>query len=139
MTTVDMTRISKEEDNIKVVKKAFSLMASGKLEEFYELFSDDCEVTQAASLPFGGVYRGKDAIRFAFARIMETWEKVETHKLKYFCSGEDVIVHMVAGGVGPFTGKSFWMDILELWRVRDGKVVEMKPFFFDTARLVEAL
>lgn len=134
---MDSVTDSREEASVALVKNAFALMTSGDREGFYDLFSDNCEVIQPPSLPFGGVYRGKEAIRFAFTRVLECWDQVETHKLKFFASGEDVVVHMVAGGVGPDSGKSFWMEILELWRIRDGRIVEMRPFFFDTARLAE--
>ena len=36
-------------------------------------------------------------------------------------------------------GKSFSMPVLELLRFRDGKIVEIKPYYFDTTAVVAAL
>lgn len=123
--------------NVLLVQTAFRLAGEEAWEAFFELFSANCVIHHPDSLPFGGVYRGEQAIRFAFRRVLAAWEEVVMEKLAYFAQGDQVVVHMRAGGVGRTRRNSFWQDLMELWRIENGKIVEMRPFFFDTARLKE--
>ncbi|MBB4858740.1 ketosteroid isomerase-like protein [Novosphingobium chloroacetimidivorans] len=90
------------------------------------------------SLPYGGVYRGKAAFRKALVRVLATWADLDFTIVNYAAGGDEVIVHIYLSGAGARTGRSFGMQVLELWRLRDGKIVELRPFLFDSGRMAWA-
>ena len=76
-------------------------------------------------------------MEFGLSKMREACEGLEYEVLDYLASGEVVVVYRQIGATGRKTGKHFWTPIMELWRVRNGKVVELWPFIFDTARMVD--
>lgn len=128
---------SQEQESIAVIKKVYEYADRGDRVGWLELVADDCEFHEPPSLPYGGSYVGKKAMEFGLKKMREAWKDLEYQVLDYFASGEVVVVHLQIGATGHKTGKHFWTPIMELWRVRDGKVVELRPFIFDTARMVD--
>ena len=128
-----------EDKNIDVIKRAFALLLEkGDLDGFFAHVSDQCELHEPASLPYGGVYRGKEEMRRGITKAIESWGHLEIKKLNYAVGGDEVVVHLDISGVMRKTGKRVSMQTLELWRVRDGKVVELRPFLYDTAAILDA-
>lgn len=126
-----------EEANLAVVKKVYEYVDRGDSEGWMALVADDCEFHEPPSLPYGGSYIGIRAMRRGLRNMRGAWEDLEFEILNFTAGGDSVIVHLNIGGTGRKTGKHFWLPILELWRIRDGKVVELRPFPFDTTRMVE--
>lgn len=128
---------SQEERNIDVVKTAYAALAKGDQDGFFAAVTDETEFHEAPSLPYAGVYRGLAAIKRGAGMMFGAWDNFSFDVLQYGAGGDVVFVHVMIGGTGRKTGKSFSMPIVELWRLKDGKIVEIRPFYFDTARCVE--
>lgn len=128
---------TQEEANIAVVKKVYEYVEKGDREGWMQLVADDCEFHEPPSLPYGGSYIGIQAMRRGLKNMRGTWDDLEYQILNFTAGGDSVVVHLNIGGTGRKTGKHFWLPVLELWRIRDGKVVELRPFVFDTVRMVE--
>lgn len=128
---------TQEERNIAVVKKVYEFVERGDREGWMSLVADDCAFHEPDSLPYGGSYIGIKAMRRGLKNMRAAWEDLEYEILNFLAGGDCVVVHLNVGAKGRKTGKTFWLPFMELWRIRDGKVVELRPFPFDTARMVE--
>jgi len=128
---------TQEDTNLALVKKAYDMLGKNDIPGFFALFAADAELHEAPSLPYGGVYRGLAAVQRGSKLVFNAWKDFTYEVLQYTAGGDLVIVHVMICGVGKNTGKSFSMPIAELWRVKDGKVVELRPFYYDTHRAVE--
>jgi ketosteroid isomerase-like protein len=131
----DMTR--QEEANVAIVKAAYAAGARGDWDAFFADVIDETEFHEAPSLPYGGVYRGRADIVRGAKLMFGAWDDFQYKILQYTAGGDIVVVHVLISGIGRKTGKSFSMPIMEMWRCNEGKVIEIRPFYFDTSRCVE--
>jgi ketosteroid isomerase-like protein len=130
---------SVEQENLAIAKSAYAASARGDWKAFLEISraTDTTELHEAASLPYGGVYIGVAGIARGATLMAGAWDDFRFQVIEFAAGGEIVIAHVLISGTGKKTGKSFSMPVMELWRFREGQVVEFRPFYFDTHRCVE--
>jgi len=129
---------SVQDANLAIVKKAYVALEQGHgWDRFLEDFADDCELYEAPSLPYGGVFSGKEMVKAGGAVVFSTFDDFKFKVLNYVAGDDLVVVHLMLTGRGRTTGKTFSMPLMEKWRLRDGKVVELRLFYFDSARVIE--
>ena len=98
------------------------------------LMTPDILIKEAASLPFAGVYRGVEAMRDLFAAVRATGVVgVEMHQAT--AGGEWVVVllDLLLEGNPPVRA-----PLAEAFRLQDGKVCEIVPYYFDPGPIIRA-
>ena len=126
-----------EQETRALVEKLYALSGAGDWEAVDEYMSDDLVIVEAESLPYGGLYPGRTALRDLFAKVMAYWidPSIEMHAIT---AGEDRGVGLPTLHVtSRQTGRRLALDIAETFRFRDGKLIEIKPYYFDTHLIVE--
>jgi len=133
----DTTGMSAEE----VVRLAYELVEkTGDIDQFLAVFADDAVLEESSWLPYGGEYRGKEAIKATITSIMTShWRDFSIVINGYTSDAELVIVDLTLTATGNKTGKTASFKVLEMWRVRDGKVVWLRPVYGDYVQIREAL
>lgn len=126
------------EDNLQ---KADRLYRSGMAPEvLIELVDKDALcVIEAPSLPFGGDYQGLRGMKALGEGLGATFSKFRMEYVQCVGSGDMVVVEAVMHFTTRATGQEISMPILEIVRFKDGKIVELKPYYFDTATLLKAI
>ncbi len=89
--------------------------------------TDGFFITEAAGLPFGGVYRGRGALRELYAKVlpMLAVERLEIEETT--CGGDHAVTLLAfhfAGGLPP-------VRIAEMFRFEGEAVAEIRPYYFD--------
>lgn len=125
------------ERNLAIVKQSYDAYKAGDWDGFFRPFDENIVVHEAASLPYGGEYRGIDELKTLSRRMLQTWEESSFNIMEFTAGGELVIVHFQMNILGRTTRKSFSFPVLELWRLKDEKVVEMRIFYWDTHKILE--
>lgn len=100
------------------------------------MLTDDFYVTEAESMPFAGVYRGRGALRELYTRVMGMMD-VAGLDLQVITVSEEhavALLDMVLAG-SPETRVS----IAEMFRFRDGKCCEIRPYYFDPRPVIAAV
>jgi len=129
-----------EEANMGVVKTFYDYLARGDRDGAYaNMVAEDCVLYEADVLPYGGVYRGRELMKETLRDVVARFDEFEFEIFNYLAGGDEVVVHLEIRGVGRESRKPFSVPIMELWRIRDGKVVELRPFLYDAAALAAAL
>ena len=90
-------------------------------------------------LPYGGVYRGRSLMKETLAEVMAGFDEFKCEIHNYLAGGDEVVVHMNISGVGRQSRQPFSVPLMELWRICDGRVTELRPFLFDAAAIADAL
>ena len=102
--------------------------------------ADDLVIYEPASLPYGGEWRGRDALQRLYAHVMTFWENpvVQWQEL---VGGEKHAVALLHFTVtAKSSGKRFETHIAEVTEFDDaGKMASMRIHYFDTAHMVEQL
>lgn len=130
----------REDANIAVVRSFYEYLGRGDRDGAYATFvAEDCVLHEADSLPYGGVYRGRELMKETLRDVVARFDDFSFEILNYLGGDDEVVVHLRLDGVGRESRKPFSIPIMELWRIRDGKVVELRPFLYDAAAMAEAL
>ncbi|MEU4704451.1 nuclear transport factor 2 family protein [Nonomuraea dietziae] len=90
---------------------------------------------QAPGLPFTGtgVWRGRDGMERFLVRFSEVWESMDFLEQEHWGDADTVVVRSVVRFRSRATGKEVDSLILQLIRVRNGRMLECRPFYWDPA------
>ncbi len=115
--------------------------AAGDHEAVNAMIHPDFVGYEADGLPYAGVYKGLEGWHHLCATVYGTWEKF-TPKLQYILGDpEDRIfaAMLETSATVPGTGEKIETYILEQWVFKDGLICEVRPFYWDTALLRDAV
>jgi ketosteroid isomerase-like protein len=95
---------------------------------------------QAPGLPFTGtgVWRGRDGLERFLAVFSEVWESMTFLEQDHWGTGDTVVVRNRVRFRARSTGKQVETEILQLIKVRDGRMLECRPFYWDPAAVASA-
>lgn len=98
------------------------------------LIHPDFVVHEAAGLPYAGTYKGLAGWQELFAKVLTFWQDVSVQTLRYFGAedAEEFCILMEMSGKSPDGTEKFRTRVLEQWCLRDGKVAEVWPHYWDT-------
>jgi uncharacterized protein len=103
------------------------------------LLAVDVEWTEAAGFPYGGIYRGLDAVSAGvFARLGSEWEGYRAVPDAYHDAGDTIIVTGVYHGTYRTTGRAMQASFAHVWTLRAGKIVRFVQYV-DSAKVREAM
>jgi uncharacterized protein len=111
-----------------VIRSVYALVARGDLSGVLALMAVDVVVTQAATLPFGGTWRGKPAFMDMAGQIVGAWPGFAVEPLAFLSDGQERV-----GVWARLKGEGLDMEMMEMWVVRGGLIRACQPFYFDTA------
>lgn len=124
---------------VAALQAGYAAVAAGDLPVVLGLLHPDVEWTEAAGGPYGGVFRGPDAVvRGVFARIGGEWSEFRAEPEEYIGSGTTVAVLGTYRGTHGATGRSMQARFVHVWHFRDGRAERFEQVA-DTAALNAAL
>lgn len=121
--------------NLAVVQRFYQELAKSNMAGAMDLLADDFRLIQADSLPFGGEYIGRQGITEFFGKFFSFWKSFQSADVTYFAENEKVVATSTATGT-THDGKVFVIPMVQVYTLRDGKMTETRPFYFDTAQLI---
>lgn len=102
-----------------------------------DLFDPDVVVYEPESLPYGGVYRGREEFLAMMGGSFASYFDSSRIQLERIVAEGD---HVVARWRYPWRASTddefVEVEVNEWLTFRDGKIIEAKPFYWDTAALV---
>jgi ketosteroid isomerase-like protein len=122
-----------------VVEQLYAAAGAGDWDNVAALLTDDFVIREAAGLPYAGTWHGKDALRQVYMLVMGAWQdpKVAIHALTV---GDGHAVGLLTLTVtAPGTGERHSFPIAEMFRIDNGRIAEIQPYYFDTAAVTKAL
>jgi ketosteroid isomerase-like protein len=101
-------------------------------------FAPDVALHQADALPYGGTWRGHDGMERFFLAMSQTWEEFEMVDQEFLSTAGPAVVLTQVQARARATGREVDFPILQMIRVVDGRIAEVRPFYWDTAAIVAA-
>jgi ketosteroid isomerase-like protein len=127
------------EQNLEVIKGAYAAFAEGDVPAVLGVFADDIEWHEAAGMPYGGVYRGGEAVvQNVFGPISQDVEGFALAPEEFMSAGDTVAAVVRYTGTGKATGKPLDLPVVHVWDIQDGKVVRFRQFA-DTVKFAEVV
>lgn len=106
--------------------------------ELAPFFAEDVVLHQAGALPYGGQWRGHDGMERFFLAMSATWESFEMVRQRMLSTDEPIVVLTDVRARARATGRELEFQILQTIGFRDGRISEVRPFYWDTAAIAEA-
>ncbi|MFE7744923.1 nuclear transport factor 2 family protein [Nocardia sp. NPDC057455] len=120
--------------------EAAYLAAGGPGNASFELlapfFHPSVVLYQAENLPYGGIWRGHDGMERFFRAMSDTWEEFDLLEQRFLISAETAVVHTEVRARARATGRELTFPILQTITFTEGRIAEVRPFYWDTAAVV---
>jgi ketosteroid isomerase-like protein len=117
------------DEKVAFVDKLYELAAAGDFDGCEAMMTDDFFITEADDLPMAGTYTGVTALRDLYTRVFGMIEVTGLQRIQTTTGGDyavTILYFEFADGLAP-------AHLCEMFRFRDGKVCEIKPYYFDAA------
>ncbi len=101
-------------------------------------FAPDVVLYQADSLPYGGVWRGHEGLERFFLAMAEAWETFEMVEQDFLSETSPLVVLTRVRARARATGRELDFPILQTIAVADGRITEVRPFYWDTTAIAHA-
>lgn len=118
-----------------IVRRFLGAAQQGDMATVASLLHPEARVIEADSLPFGGVASGFEGFTALVRQVFTTFANTAVTINEYIAEGNTVVVLATMSGQSKASGEAFSMTISEIWRVQDGLITEIKPFYHDTQRI----
>ncbi len=127
-----------QKSNKDSLRAFFDAAKAKNSKQMLAVLHPNLQVIEAESLPYGGTIQGRELFEDFTKSVFTTWRNTSVTVEELIGEGNYVVVLATMSGEGKSTGVPFNMPIAEVWRFdADGLVVEIKPFYFDTKKLVD--
>ncbi|RSS50913.1 nuclear transport factor 2 family protein [Streptomyces sp. WAC01280] len=100
-------------------------------------FAPDVVLHQAAALPYGGTWRGHAGLERFFLAMSRVWESFDMTEQEFLATGATAVVLTRVRARARATGRELTFPILQTITVRDGRIAEVRPFYWDTAAIAD--
>jgi ketosteroid isomerase-like protein len=120
--------------NRQTVMALYEACGRGDWTKAATLMTEDILIREAPTLPFAGEFRGVEAMRELFGKVHSTG--VIGTELHQVTAGGDwvvVLVDLLLAGEPPVR-----CPLAEAFRLQDGKVSEIVPYYFNADVMVRA-
>jgi ketosteroid isomerase-like protein len=102
-------------------------------------FADGVVLHQARALPYGGVWRGHHGMERFFLAMSRTWSEFEMVDQEFLSTADTAVVLTRVDARARSTGRELSFPILQTLRVVEGRIAEVRPFYWDTAAIAAIL
>jgi ketosteroid isomerase-like protein len=125
--------------NREIVEQIYAAANADDLEGVAARLHPDVVLRQAPSLPYGGECVGREAAMGCLLKMFAEYWDVGALTVPGIAVDGDLVISAVGlTAVARPTGRSVFMPFRECLRLRDGLVVDLQPFYYDTAAIAEA-
>ncbi|MEJ3658378.1 nuclear transport factor 2 family protein [Actinomycetes bacterium KLBMP 9759] len=101
-------------------------------------FAPDVVLHQADSLPYGGTWRGHDGMERFFIAMSRAWETFEMVEQDFLSTSGPLVVLTQVRARARATGRELRFPILQTITVENGRITEIRPFYWDAAAVASA-
>jgi ketosteroid isomerase-like protein len=127
------------EQSVEFLKGLYAAFGRGDVPAVLAGFADDIEWHEAEGMPYGGIYRGGEAVvQNVFGPITTDVEGFAVTPEEFVGSVDTVVALVRYTGTGKVTGKALDVPVVHVWDIRDGKVTRFRQFI-DTVRFAEVV
>lgn len=121
----------------EMLSAVYAAAGEGDWDTVASLIHPDFVLYEAKGLPFGGEWRGKDALQRCAAAMYGTWAeaKVDIHDIT---GGDQWAVVVLTLTMTPKNGgETFKQTVCEAGSFEDGLLKELRIHYFDAAEVAE--
>ncbi|SLK10933.1 nuclear transport factor 2 family protein [Novosphingobium mathurense] len=116
------------QEMIDFVDNLYAATGVGDWETASSMLTDDFVAYEADSLPMAGAYRGKNALKDLYAKVMGMCEVAGLDIMETTAGKDNAVTILSIRFADPDLAPA---EICEVFKFRDGKCCEIKPYYYD--------
>jgi len=120
-------------ENTQIIIDFYEFLKTGKYEQAFELLHPEFELVQAETLPYGGVYKGKEGVQRFFKKLFDYFETFGSEDVTYFSNEKKVVATSIAVGLTK-QKEAFRMPMVQVYTLENEKILRTMPFYYDTGK-----
>ena len=120
-------------------EKAYLEAGGGSFSDIAATLDPECVIHQPASLPYGGEWKGHKGCEAWMKAFAEQWSSMDVKDSELYPSGDVLMSKSHVYAIHRQSGKRLDWPLLQFFRMRDGRILELIPFYWDTATLLQEL
>lgn len=131
-----------EADNFKIVAQYYeSVFKTRDFTAMAHLIEQGAVYNQAEGLPYGGKFTGFNEWVKMYAKSAEFFDLEIEKEPVYFSDAtkNEVIIYFTIKAKAKKSGKTLSVPISEHFDLKNGKITDIRPFYFDTKQFAEFL
>jgi len=131
-----------EVDNFKIVAQYYeSVFKTRDFTAMAHLIEEGAVYNQAEGLPYGGKFTGFNEWVKMYAKSAEFFDLEIEKEPVYFSDAtkNEVIIYFTIKAKAKKSGKTLSVPISEHFDLKNGKITDIRPFYFDTKQFAEFL
>jgi ketosteroid isomerase-like protein len=119
--------------NLQVQQRFVAAVFAGDADTIRSLCAPDFELHEGSGLPFAGTYRGAEGFLEFLRLFNDTFDIEQLVPVRTYTTDDPdwLIGELTLRATLRASGKRFDSSLLEMWRFRNGKVVNIKPHYFN--------
>jgi ketosteroid isomerase-like protein/predicted ester cyclase len=123
--------------NVDIIRGGYAAFAAGDIPAVLALFDEDMVWSTLASVPFGGVYRGREGAGEFFSKLPQNFAELRVEPERYIDAADTVVATGRHRG-RTVTGNPVDVPFIHVWTLRTGRVTSFTEVM-DSAPVVAAL
>ena len=125
--------------NRQTLLNALDAIEAGNWDAFWDMFDPDVTFHEADCMPYGGAHHGLEAAKRAYGSISDVFD-IGPVVLEALPADRDIVIlyQKVTFKVRA-NGRTRTLPVAELFRFREGKVIEWRALYFDSNTLANAI
>lgn len=133
------------QENVETTYRLFQAVENRDVAGVLAVYDPEIVIRDAESLPYGGTYHGSERAKQHIEGAAKTWNpfkpSVAERKLDavFLDSGEYVIVLWQLKGRDVSSGRTLDSPAVNVYKLRNGKILESQMFYSDTAAILQFL
>src|SRR5690625_1108503 len=119
-----------------------AVVYEGDFDKAMQYAHEDFKVREAPGLPYQREYIGRQGLEELMRDVGAHWEFLEPVSMEFYAAGtnDDLVVSRVSTKARiRASGEEFPFLVTEWITVKDGKVIDVEPFYWDQAPLLNAV
>ena len=125
--------------NLEIIRATYEGPSEENGKHLLVALAADATWTEAAGFPYAGTYVGAEAIvANVFGRLATEWMDYRAEVHTYLADGDRVAAFGAYSGTYKATGKAMRATFAHLYRLEDGKIVNMEQYV-DSAIVRQAM
>ena len=127
-----------EQQNVRLVQEAYESFGRGDIQGMLNSLSEQVEwsTPKPEGVPFGGEYRGRDAVGRFFSELTQHEEITRFEPREFIAQGDRVVALGFYSSKVKATGRIAESQWVHLFTIRNGKVAKFQEFFDTAAALI---
>jgi ketosteroid isomerase-like protein len=122
--------------NLAIQQRFVAAVFASDADTIRELAAPGFELLEGSGMPFAGTFHGAEGFLTFLGIFAETFDLEYLKPVRHFESADPdcVAFEFDLRGVHRATGELFDSTLIEVWTFRDGKVLTVKPHYFNVPK-----